>query len=389
MSTENTDNHRNLTVNVPWSVQEDLLLDVAVPTLDESTELGETESWFYLRENYGGKPFLRLRFRTESPSVEKRLRARIAEQVGPAGRADLFEYHPYNYEHDWLGGQAGVGLVESFWTETTPLALQSVRATRQQRSLRLALAFDLLVCSGLLLATRLPESISKFGYKASFLSYLATFEGYMLLIRDPEGTRARHEKRYQENKYMLRARLGELVAAMKDPDGELDEVPALARDWTLRLRSYLPAIQQGFDEGRFYLYATPKKGETAKLTPSPDGLYRRPAVSWLADLPEPPVAGIHLAISENKYYQGMIREDRRFLASRLAQAYTNWHLYRLGFLLADRYTLFYLIARCFEEEFGIDAAEIIRSVQPEAEAPEAGSAPPTHPDLPPGAEAAR
>ncbi len=361
-----SDTRRDLTVNVPWSVQEDVLLDVAAPTLDASVANGETRSWFYLRENYGGRPYLRLRFDTASPSVERRLRSRIAEEVGAAGRADLFEHHPYNHEHDWLGGRAGIGLAESFWAETTPLALESALATRGNRALRMALAFDLLVCSGALLVTRLPESIARFGYRAGYLSYLATFEGYMLLIRDPEATRARHEQRYQANKDKLLARLSELVDLMTDPDGDLDGLPPLARTWTSTLRGYLPAIQEGFDDGRFYLYATPKKGENAKLTPSPDGLYRRPKVEWLADVPEPPVAGIHRAIADNKYYQGMIREDRRFLASRLAQAYTNWHLYRLGFLLSDRYTLFYLISRAFEDAYGLDAAEIIGSVRPEA-----------------------
>ncbi|MEU6176548.1 lantibiotic dehydratase C-terminal domain-containing protein [Streptomyces coeruleorubidus] len=362
-----TSEQKDLTVSVPWSVQEDLLLDVAAPTLEASVELGETKSWFYLRENHGGRPFLRLRFKTESPSVERRLKSRIMEHVGTVGDGDVFEYQPYNHEHDWLGGTAALGLVESFWTETTPLALQTLRATRGDRALRLAVAFDFLVCSGVLLAPRLPDPVAKFGFKAGYLSYLATFEGYMLLIRDPEGTRAKHAQRYEQNKHLLRPRLRELIEAMRDPDGDLADVSELAREWTLRLRSYLPAIQEGFDQGRFYLYATPRKSETAKLTPSPDGLYRRPKVEWLADLPEPPVAGIHRAIADNKFYQGMIREDRRFLASRLAQAYTNWHLYRLGFLLADRYTLYYLISRAFEEEFDLDAAEMIRSVRPEAE----------------------
>lgn len=366
-----TSEHKDLTVSVPWSVQEDLLLDVAAPALDESVELGETRSWFYLRENHGGRPFLRLRFRTASPSVERRLKARIIEHVGAAGidarSDDVFAHQPYNHEHDWLGGAAALDLAESFWTETTPLALTTLRATRGDRSLRLAVAFDYLVCSGLLLAPRLPAPIARHGFKAGYLSYLATFEGYLLLIRDPEGTRAKHAERYEQNRGLLRPRLRELVEAMRDPDGDLADVPELAREWTLRLRDRLPAIQQGFDDGRFYLYATPRRAETAKLTPSPDGLYRRPKVEWLADLPEPPVAGIHRAIADNKFYQGMIREDRRFLASRLAQAYAHWHLYRLGFLLADRYTLFYLIARAFEEEYDLDAAEIIRSVQPEAE----------------------
>ncbi|MCH0541431.1 hypothetical protein I3F58_18070 [Streptomyces sp. MUM 203J] len=362
-----TSEQKDLTVSVPWSLQEDLLLDVAAPALDESVELGETASWFYLRENHGGRPFLRLRFATGSPSVERRLKSRIMEHLGPAGHDDVFAYQPYNHEHDWLGGTAALGLAESFWTETTPLALRTLRATRGNRALRLAAAFDFLVCSGVLLAPRLPPPIAKFGFKAGYLSYLATFEGYMLLIRDPEGTRAKHARRYEQNRDQLRPRLRELIEAMQDPDGDLDEVPGLAREWTRRLRGCLPAIQEGFDQGRFYLYATPRKAETAKLTPSPDGLYRRPRVEWLADLPEPPVAGIHRAIADNPYYQGMIREDRRFLASRLAQAYTNWHLYRLGFLLADRYTLFYLIASAFEEEFDLDAAEMIRSVRPEAE----------------------
>ncbi|MBG0822899.1 hypothetical protein HS048_19380 [Planomonospora sp. ID91781] len=360
-----TDDRKDLTVNVPWSVQEDLLLDVIAPALDESVELGETASWFYLRENHGNRPFLRLRFATGSPSVERRLKARILEHLGSVQHENLFEHQPYNKEHDWLGGGAGLGLAESFWTETTPLALHTLRATRGDRTLRLAASFDLLVCTGVLLAPRLPPPIAKFGHKAGYLSYLATFEGYMLLIRDPEGTRAKHAQRYEKNRDVLRPRLRELIEAMRDPDGDLADLPETAREWVVRLRGYLPAIQQGFDEGRFHLYATPRKAENAKLVPSPDGLYRRPQVEWLADLPEPPVAGIHRAIADNKFYQGMIREDRRFLASRLAQAYTNWHLFRLGFLLADRYTLFYLISRAFEEEFGLDAAEMIRSVRPE------------------------
>jgi hypothetical protein len=362
-----TGGHGDLTVNLPWSVQEDVLLDVAAPTLDHSVEIGESRSWFYLRESFGGRPYLRLRFDTDSPSVARRLSARISENVGAAAREDLFEYRPYNREHDWLGGPAGFTLAESFWAGTTPLALEAMRATRGDRSLRMAMTFDLLVCSGLLLASRLPEAVGRHGFKAGYLSYLATFEGYMLLIRDPESTRARHAQRYEANRDKLRPRLRALVEGMRDPDGDLADLPPLAARWTTALRGYLPAIQQGFDDGRFFLYATPRSNEAAKLIPSPDGLYRRPKVPWLADLPEPPVAGIHRAIADNPFYQGMIREDRRFLASRLAQAYVNWHLFRLGFQLADRYTLFYLVARAFEEEFDLDAAELIRSVRPEAE----------------------
>ncbi|MFG3435606.1 lantibiotic dehydratase C-terminal domain-containing protein [Nonomuraea sp. NPDC047897] len=361
------ENHGDLTVNVPWSVQEDLLLDVAAPTLDQAVEIGEAESWYYLRESFEGRPYLRLRFDTDSPSLARRLCARISESVGPAGREDLFDYRPYNREHDWLGGPAGLELVEAFWLRTNPLALDSLRATRGDRALRMALAFDLLVCSGTLLADRLPPSVGKHGFKAGYLSYLATFEGYMLLIRDPEGTRARHDERYAANRDKLRPRLRSVIEAMAEPDGELTDVPPMARQFVTTLRGFLPAIQAGFDEGRFFLYASPKTEEVAKLTPSPDGLYRRPDVPWLADLPEPPVAGIHRAIADNEYYQGMIREDRRFLASRLAQAYVNWHLFRLGFRLSDRYALFYLVARSFEEEFDLDASELIRSVRPEAE----------------------
>jgi hypothetical protein len=367
MTSMPTDNRGDLTVNVPWSVQEDILLDVAAPTLDHSVEVGETRSWFYLRESFEGRPYLRLRIDSDSPSVSRRLSARISESVGPAAREDLFDHRPYNREHDWLGGPAGVGLAESFWAETTPLALEALRLTRGDRALRMALTFDLLVCSGALLASRLPPSVGKHGFKAGYLSYLATFEGYLLLIRDPEATRARHAKRYEANRDKLRPRLRTLVDGMHDPDGELADLPPLAARWVSTLRGYLPAIQQGFDDGRFFLYATPKTNELAKLTASPDGLYRRPKVPWLADLPEPPVAGIHRAIADNQYYQGMIREDRRFLASRLAQAYVNWHLFRLGFQLADRYSLFYLVARSFEEEYDLDAAELIRSVRPEAE----------------------
>lgn len=360
-------NHGDLTVNVPWSVQEDVLLDVAAPTLDQAVEIGEAKSWYYLRESFESRPYLRLRFDTASPSLIRRLSARISEGVGPAVREGLFDYRPQNREHDWLGGPSGLELAESFWAETTPLALDSLRATRGDRAMRMAMTYDLLVCSGALLASRLPPSVGKHGFKAGYLSYLATFEGYMLLIRDPESTRARHSARYEANRDKLRPRLRTLVEGMSDPDGELPDVPPMARQWVTTLRSYLPAIQEGFEDGRFFLYATPKTNEVAKITASPDGLYRRPDVPWLADLPEPPVAGIHRAIADNRYYQGMIREDRRFLASRLAQAYVNWHLFRLGFQLADRYSLFYLVARSFEEEYDLDAAELIRSVHPEAE----------------------
>lgn len=362
------DNPGDLTVNIPWSAQEDVLLDVAAPLLDRSVDIGESRSWFFLRESFDGRPYLRLRFDSDSPSVGRRLRANIAERVGPAGREDLFDYRPYNREHDWLGGPGGVGLAEAFWTGTTPLALQALRLTRGDRALRVAMIFDLLVCSGTLLASRLPPAVSRYGFRAGYLSYLATFEGYLLLIRDPEGTRARHAQRFGMNRDKLRPRLRSLVESMADPDGDLEDVPLMAREWVVALRDYLPAIQQGFDEGRFFLYASPKTSELAKLTPSPDGLYRRPEVPWLADLPEPPVAGIHRAIADNQYYQGMIREDRRFLASRLAQGYVNWHLFRLGFGLADRYSLFYLVARSFEEEYDLDAAQLIRSVVPESEA---------------------
>jgi hypothetical protein len=357
----------DVTVNVPWSSQEDLLLDVAAPTLDESVERGETQSWFYLRETREGSSYLRLKFRTGSPSVEARLRSRISEAVGEAGRENLFEYHPYNKEHDWLGGAAALGIAESFWTQTTPLALESLRATRGNRALRMALALDMLACSGVFLAARLPESVSRFGYRAGYLSYLATFEGYMLLIRDPEAARARHARRYELNRDALRPRMRRLVEIMGDPDGDLGGLPEPALRYVHSLRAHLPAIQQGFDEGKFYLYATPRKDDFNKLTPAPDGLYRRPDLPWLADAPEPPVAGIHRAIADNPYYQGMIRDDRRFQASRVAQAYGHWHLYRLGFLLSDRYTLCYLVARTFEEEFGLDAAALIRSVKPEVE----------------------
>ncbi|MFG1801645.1 lantibiotic dehydratase C-terminal domain-containing protein [Micromonospora carbonacea] len=362
-----TDKFGDLTVNVPWSSQEDLLLDVAAPTLDESVERGETESWFYLRETKESNSYLRLKFRTRSPSVEARLRARISEAVGEAGRGNLFEYRPYNKEHDWLGGPAALHIAESFWTDTTPLAVASLRETRGNRALRMALAFDMLACSGAFLATRLPESVSRFGYRAGYLSYLATFEGYMLLIRDPEKARERHVRRYELNRDALRPRLRRLMEIMREPDGNLDGLPEPTLRYMNSLRSHLPAVQKGFDEGRFYLYATPRKDDFSKLTPAPDGLYRRPDLPWLADAPEPPVAGIHRAIADNPYYQGMIREDRRFQASRVAQAYGHWHLFRLGFLLSDRYTLCYLVARSFEEEFGLDAAELIRSVQPGTE----------------------
>lgn len=359
----------HLTVNVPWSVQEDILLDVAAPLLDESVALGETESWFYLRENHRGNPYLRLRFRTESPSVANRLKARISAHVGGAARPDeLFEYRPYNYEHDWLGGPGGLDMLESFWADTNPLAVESLRVTSGDRAQRIALTFDLLVCTGALLAPRLPGKLGELGYRAGYLSYLATFEGYLLLIRDPEGARAKQAQRYELNRDRLRPRVRQLVEAMGEGNGELDEVPEFAAKWVRTLRDYLPRIQRGFEEGRLFLYANPRNKELARLTPSPDGLYRRPDVPWLADAPVPPVAGIHRAIADNKYFQGMIREDRRFLSSRLAQGYTHWHLYRLGFTLADRYTLFYLVARSFEEEFDLDAAAIIRSVTPEPEA---------------------
>ncbi|ASO20672.1 hypothetical protein FHR81_005560 [Actinoalloteichus hoggarensis] len=357
-----------LTVNVPWAVQEDLLLDVAAPLLDTSVELGESASWFYLRENQRGNAYLRLVVRTRSPSVLPRLKAHIVEQVGTAARSDeVFRFHDYNYEHSWLGGPGGVDMMHSFWAETTPLALESLRATRGDTTRRLALAFDLLVANGALLAPRLPGRLGEMGFRAGYVSYLATFEGYLLLIRDPESARARYARRFELNRDLLRARTREIIEVMDEPVPDFDRLPNLAARWVRTMNGYLPAIQEGFDEGRLFLYANPRNKELARLAPSPDGLYRRPDVPWLADAPVPPVAGIHRAIADNPYFQGMIREDRRFLASRLAQGYTNWHLYRLGFTLADRYTLFYLVARSFEEEFDLDAVALIRSVKPEPE----------------------
>jgi hypothetical protein len=365
-----SDNNRfQLTVNVPWSVQEDILLDVAAPLLDQSMELGETERWFYLRENHRGTSYLRLRIWCATRSVVERLKAHIATHAaGAAAPDEMFVDRPYNYEHSWLGGPGGLDMLESFWAETTPLAVRSLQATRTDRALRMAHAFDLLVSTGALLGPRLPGRLGELGFRAGYLSYLATYEGYLLLIRDPEAVRAKQNRRYEMNRERLRARTRELVEALQEPEGDLDGLPELAGEWTGILRSYLPRIQQGFNEGQLFLYANPRNGELVKLAPSPDGLYRRPDVPWLADAPTPAVAGIHRAIADNPYFQGMIREDRRFLASRLAQGYTHWHLYRLGFTLADRYTLFHLVARSFEEEFGLDAVEIIRSVQPESEA---------------------
>lgn len=363
------DADRQLTVNVPWSVQEDVLLDVVAPLLDESVELGETERWFYLRENHKGSPYLRLWFASATRSVRNRLMSHITAHIGGAARSDeLFEFRPYNYEHSWMGGLAGLDIVESFWVDTTPLAVESLRATRNQRTNRMALAIDLLVCTGALLAPSLPGRLGQLGFRAGYLSYLASFEGYLLLIRDPEQVRAKHDRRYEQNRDLLRARVRQLVDAMREPDGDLADVPPFAARWVRGVRDYLPAIQRGFDEGRLFLYANPRNKELAALRPSPDGLYRRPDLPWLADAPTPPVAGIHRAIADNPYFQGMIREDRRFLAARLAQAYTLWHLYRLGFTLADRYTLFYLISRAFEEEYDLDAAALIASITPEPEA---------------------
>jgi hypothetical protein len=360
-------------VHCPWNVQEGLLLDVVVPWMDIATERGKVKDWFYIRESYGGDTFLRVRgngaAQDQQEQLSQHIRGYFASAM-PTTPERLLAYVPYNHEIDWLGGPQATPLVERLWADTTSLAIRTLRTTRGDRASRFAIVADTFMTNGWLLTQGLPGVLGELGYRGGFFSYRATVEGWLLLVNDPDNLRARYEDHYQRNAEHLRHRLQELIGqleAMRSDGADGADTAQFPIEWVTRLQAYLPAFRDGFDSGRFYLTATPRNDETRRLqAEAPTGLYTRPDVPWLADAPKRPSAGIHLAIAENEYFQWFIRHDARFMTVRLAGGCFFWHLFRLGLTLTDRYLLAYMVARTFEDVFGVDPAEVIRTIAPEA-----------------------
>lgn len=340
-----------------------LLLDAVRPLLDR---LGTAVRGAYVLRHWRQGPHLRINLRTDPPTWESRVRPAIEQVVGgylsdhpSTARLDIARvlaqhrllaeqereqgpltpwpddntivYRPYASREHVLG-EEGAALLADFYTATTGPLMDMLDHVRYGHDDKELLATSLMLA----VAHTVLGPITR-----SFVSYRSHAEGFIATCSAPAAVRAAFDRRYEERRDELTARLRAVISTL-DPCGgiraegaTLEPVP-FAREWA--------ALAERF-AGR----ARPLIGRGLLITAgAPERLKALPVLS-----------DFHQTMLSTHAYHERYLSTPEFLTYRLLLNYTYLHLTRLGMSPPERMRTCHLAANAVEDVYGVSASGMI------------------------------
>ncbi len=233
-------------------------------------------------------------------------------------------------------------LLAGFYTDTTPLAFETVAATRTGRAARLAFAVDLMVA----VAHRLYPGPDNPTVSEGFVSYRSHAEAYIAMTPNRSAVKEHFEREYRRVAPTLVHRVRETVAAL-DTDAPLP----LVRPWLDLARRHIDSGDRLVDAGELVM-PFPRLKDTGALGWDQN---------WVAH------SRFHTMMNGSGAYLELLSRTPWFQRYRLALSLMYLHLNRIGITPVERYLLSHLVANAVEEAYGVSADGHVRAVIDNAE----------------------
>ncbi|MEU7837737.1 thiopeptide maturation pyridine synthase [Nonomuraea sp. NPDC049129] len=337
--------------------QDDLLLDAVGPLLRHLS--GTVEAVNVLRHWRRG-PHLRLNVKTDPATWADTVRQAIDEIIGSYLRAHpstavldqraLLAQHrvlaeqekdpgpltpwypdnslhnaPYDARHQALDEDAA-DLLADFYSDSTPLLLDTLRHVRSGRDTK----------EGLAMALMLATSHTAMGpITRSFVSYRSHAEGFLARCADPDAIRAGFERAYQARREELTGRVRAVIATL---DGTTGVPVPFVREWAALIAEYGRRAQPLIARGRLI----------------------RPG-SHQEALAIPRLSDFHRLMFSSQTYHDRVFADPDFLRYRVLINYTYLQNTRLGITPPARFRICHLAANAVEEVYDLSALGLIRA----------------------------
>ncbi|WP_256105420.1 thiopeptide maturation pyridine synthase [Streptomyces sp. ODS05-4] len=345
-----------------------LLLE-AVQPLFAALERVAPHAYFVRHWKYG--PHLRLRWRTDPRTLRDTIRPAVEEIVGgflarrpstaPVDPGELLRQHrrlaklenepgpltplaPDNsiaWSTGPLGRDAEDEVVQEFlagfYADTTPLAFETVAATRRGPTDRYAYAIDLMVA----VAHRLYPGPDNPTVLEGFVSYRSHAEAYIAMTPDRQAVRAHFEREYRRLAPALVHRVRACAAAL-DADVPLPMI----QPWLAVAGGHIERGERLVTTGDLVM-PFPRLKATGELGWDQD---------WVAH------SRFHTMINDSGTYLGLLSRTPWFQRYRLALSLMYLHLNRIGLVPVERYLLSHLVANAVEEAYGVSAEDHVRAV---------------------------
>ncbi|MEV7676662.1 thiopeptide maturation pyridine synthase [Streptomyces sp. NPDC088752] len=252
----------------------------------------------------------------------------ISWSVGPLGRD----------AHDEVVQQ----LLADFYTDTTPLAFETVAATRTGPAARLAFAVDLMVT----VAHCMYPGPDNPTISEGFVSYRSHAEAYIAMTPNRSAVKEHFEQEYRRVAPALVDRVRKTVAAL-DTDAPLP----LVRPWLDLARAHVDSGDRLVNDGELIM-PFPRLKNTGELGWDQD---------WVTH------SQFHTMMNGSGAYLELLSRTPWFQRYRLALSLMYLHLNRIGITPVERYLLSHLVANAVEDAYGVSADGHVRAVIDNAE----------------------
>jgi hypothetical protein len=319
---------------------DDLIINVVGPFLEAAGRQAPTRG-HVLRDGQTRAATLRLRLQSELlPPALLRLfrevldrgslaRACVAEPVEDLGFPQLDEiYH----------GAAVPQIFEDFACDTSGLLVEYLSLVTRG-TLRLTIAFDLMVAHLVAVNRNLYPGARELPYPTSFLSLRSHADGFFIMCRDPVRAKRALEDQYLRQADRMQARL---LAVLLQFTRQAPAVSEPAARWAACIDQWIARASTAIDLGGL------------QTSPSP-GVY-------LGDSHDISVSEFHQAIQRRPAIQAMMSADIQVHNMRMAFSCLYFFLHQLGVRLVERYLLCHAISRSIEDAFDVNPSHVLELV---------------------------
>ncbi|MGW3134892.1 thiopeptide maturation pyridine synthase [Streptomyces sp. NPDC001139] len=345
-----------------------LLLE-AVQPLFTALERPAPHAYFVRHWKYG--PHLRLRWRTDPRTLHDTIRPAVEKIVGgylhrrPSTAAidpqELLRQHRRLAELEnepgpltplvpdnsiaWSTGPLGRDaedqvvqeFLASFYMDTTPLAFETIAATRRSPADRYAFAVDLMVA----VAHRLYPGPNNPTVSEGFVSYRSHAEAYIAMTPNRQAVREHFQREYRRVAPALVHRVSACAADL-DADAPLP----LIQPWLALAGDHIARGDRLIASGDLVM-PFPRLKATGELGWDQD---------WVTH------SRFHTMINDSGTYLNLLSRTPWFQRYRLALSLMYLHLNRIGITPVERYLLSHMVANAVEEAYGVSAEDHVRAV---------------------------
>jgi Lantibiotic biosynthesis dehydratase C-term len=324
----------------PCQLHDDLIVNVVGPFLTAASHQAPTRG-HVLRDGRAGTAELRLRVQSEMP-VRALLRlfretlnrvsltpVCVAEPTDDPGFPPLDEIYQ---------GAAVPRVFEDFACDTSDFLVECLSLVACG-TLRLMVAFDLMVGHLIAVNRRLYPAAREIPYPTSFLSLRSHADGFFIMSRNPARAKQTLECQYLRQADRMQARLLALLRQLTQQGPAISDVAAR---WAVCIEKWTEGALRATASGEVGTGQVPR--------------------TYLGDTYDISVSEFHQAIQRRPALQDMMSSDVQVQAMRVTFSCLYFFLHQLGIPLIERYLLCHAVSRTIEDTFDVQPADALELV---------------------------